>query len=125
MSNPVLTISAEWQPYVSQGMGDASLDQNNRTGKGYARYSVSGVARTLTSTPDAGVSLPTLARHAWISIQNAAVRIRTDATNPTTAEGVVLPAGTLLQVENQRSFLLNLGFVCPSGTAEVTVNYFA
>lgn len=119
----LITVDSEWGMFKDADLGDATLQQNNLDGKDYARHTPT-TAKTLASTPAAGVTLPTSAVHAIISVATNPIRIRTGGTNPTASEGLLLPVGTILSVTNQRSFLEQLRFIdTAAGASEVTVMY--
>lgn len=119
-----LNLSADWQMFINAGMGWDALSQNARAGNGYARYAPSS-AKMLTSAPAAGVALPTEARHALLAVSNFPVRFRTDGTNPTATEGILLPVGFWV-FENQRPLLEQMRFIdTAAGASEVTVMYGA
>jgi hypothetical protein len=123
MAMPRLTVTAEYQPYIST-LGDSTLPQTNRTGKGYSRYAPS-VVTMLTQTPAGGVVMPPDARHAWITIANYPIRARTDGVDPTPTEGLLIPANTMIEVENQRQFLEQFRFVdTAAGASEVDCMFF-
>lgn len=117
-----LNLSADWAMFVNAGIGWNDLAQNARAGKGYARYTPTA-ATTLATTPPAGAVIPAEARHAVISVATNPIRFRTDGTNPTNAEGLLLPVGLWI-FENQRPLLDALRFIDSSaGASEVTVMY--
>lgn len=119
-----IVVGAEHSPYINQP-GDSSLPQANRTGKGYARY-LPTTDTMFTTAPTSGTALPVDARHAWIMVKDFPIRIRTDGTPATAGEGLYIPAGTLIQAENQLMFLQQLHFInTAAGAAEVTVMWFA
>lgn len=115
-------IAADWVPFVNVGQGDANLPQNALTGNGYARYTPTTVKK-LTDTPAAGVAIPAGARSAIITVASNPIRFRTDATDPTASEGVLLAVGTWF-FPNQREWLRALRFIdTAAGASEVTVAY--
>ncbi len=115
-------IAADWVPFVSVGQGDANLPQNNLTGTGYARYTPTA-AKILTGTPAAGTAMPAGARSAVISVGSNPIRYRTDGTDPTASEGLLLPVGVWF-FPNQREWLRQFRFIdTAAGASEVTVVY--
>jgi hypothetical protein len=121
---PMLTFEAELQPYINQ-LGDSSLVQSNRAGKGYSLF-LPSVPTKFTDAPNDGVSMPFDARHAIITIKNGGIRCRTDATNPSVGSGLYLPVGTVLMFKNQRQLLEQFVFVDSVGeTSEVSAMWFA
>jgi hypothetical protein len=119
-----LTFEGEFQPYISQ-QGASDLPQASWSGKGYARYTPT-VAQLLTGAVAAGTALPSDARHAIISVKDGGIRVRTDGTNPTSTEGLYVPAGTIITFANKRQTLLQWRFINASGeVSEVTAAWFA
>lgn len=117
-------IAADWVPFVSVAQGDANLPQNNLTGKGYARYTPTTVKKLTDAPANAGgVAIPDGARSAVLTVASNPIRFRTDATDPTASEGVLLAVGTWF-FPNQREWLRALRFIdTAAGASEVTVAY--
>lgn len=117
-------VNVDYQPYVNV-LGDNTLAQANRAGKGYALWNPTGATR-LTSAVVDGTVMQADTRHAWITIKGGGVRIRTDGTDPTATSGHYIAPGTMIQVENQRQFLEQLRFINASGEiSEVSATFFA
>jgi hypothetical protein len=115
-------ISGPWTPFINQGVGDSALPQNNRSGKGYARYTPNAAIQ-LTATPDAGVVLPAEANSMVLSVKDNPIRYRTDGTDPTASEGLYLPVGVWF-FEDQRAWMEQFRFIdTAAGASEVTVAY--
>lgn len=118
-----LTFEGEFQPYINQ-QGASDLPQAAWSGKGYARYTPTA-ATLLTDTPAAGTALPSDARHAIVTVINGGIRVRTDGTNPTSTEGLYVPAGTVITFPNKRQTLLQWRMINSSGeVSEVTAMWF-
>lgn len=124
MAYPVLTFEAEMQPYINQ-LGDSSLPQANRAGKGYAKFTPT-MPTKFTDTPVDGTSMQLDARHAFVTVKGGGIRVRTDATAPSATSGWYIPAGSVLVFKNQAQMLQNWQMVDNQGeTSEVSANFFA
>lgn len=118
-----LIFEGEFQPYITQ-QGASDLPQASWSGKGYARYTPTS-AQLLTGAVAAGTALPSDARHAILSVINGGIRVRMDGTDPTSTEGLYIPAGTLITFVNKRQPLLQWRFINASGeVSEVTSAWF-
>lgn len=116
----MIFLDQEFNPFISTGnTGPYSA----LSGNGYARYTPNA-AIALTEAPDAGAALHPQARHAIISVLTNPIRVRTDGTDPTASEGLLVPAGTLIYVRNSPVFLQNFKMIdTAAGASEVTVMY--
>jgi hypothetical protein len=93
------------------------------TGNGYARY-LPTTAKFLTSTPTAGVTLPSDATGAVLFVNTASIRYRTDGVAPTASEGVLVLSGRALVFDaDHATQLRTFQFIEVTSGAEVTVSY--
>jgi hypothetical protein len=94
------------------------------TGGGYARYLPTTAKSLATSTPDGGVTIPANVTGAVLFVNGAPIRYRTDGVDPTSAEGVQVPAGfAIFFDEKTANQLYVFRFIQVSSGAEVTVSY--
>lgn len=119
----VMTIDSEWFPYYDLDVGDPASAWRNLDGKDIGEYTPTTVQR-LTDAPANGVALPGDAHHAFISIEANPVRMRVGSVDATAALGLLVPAGTIIIIKNQREFLKRLSFIdTTAGASKVTALY--
>lgn len=114
----VAVVPTDWGVFVGTDPFGRTLD-----GKGYARYAVAAVVIDLADAPTAGSAIDRLVKHAIITAEDGAVRVRFDGTDPTAAEGMLIASGQTLTLTGQRSRLLALRMIATAGTVKVTVTY--
>ena len=124
MATPMLTFDAEMQPYINQ-LGDSSLPQMNRAGKGTAVFTPT-INQKLSDTPASGTALPSDARHAILWVKNGGIRVRSDTKAATPTVGLYIGPNTILVFKNQRQMLEQWQMIDNSGeTSEVSAMWFA
>ena len=84
--------------------------------QGYQQISASTLASATKLT------VPTLAQVAYIQVDTASVRWRDDGTSPTTAIGVTLASGGVLEYWGTLSALQ---FIAVSGSPVLNVSYYS
>ena len=67
--------------------------------------------------------LPGLTKHAIINVRGGGCYLTEDSTVPSAANGVYLPCGTLILVQNDATYLGTLRFLQADGTVTVSVSY--
>ena len=80
-------------------------------------------SQVITPVASTALTLPTGTKHAIISVRTAGVFLTEDSSIPSAANGVYIPAGTLLLVQNDAQYLQSLRFIQADGAAIVSVSY--
>jgi uncharacterized lipoprotein len=81
-----------------------------------------GFEKLTAPATSTGLTLPSGARHALISVAGGAVFVGSNAHVPTNATGLYLAAGSVLKIDNDPAYLTSLRFICKSGD---TCNVYA
>jgi len=120
-AGPVLKL----HPYVNgASYGQLAVVAANN---GYARYAnlstVKNIWSDAPSAGDQGNALTPPPTAAMIAVNSQPVRVRTK-TNPTAAEGVQLPVGTVFMLIDEPEILRDYRFIETTASAEVTIQYF-
>ena len=80
-------------------------------------------SQVITPVASTALTLPTGTKHAIINVRGGGVFLTEDSSIPSASNGVYLPSGTLLLVQNDATYLAALRFLQADGTVTVSVSY--
>ena len=71
-----------------------------------------------------GLNQPRQPAHAIIRVETQPIRYRTDGTAPTSSEGVLYDAGTIIVIEDSPDVIRKAKIIETTASAQITVEYY-